>query len=84
MSSTLFKATIGEHSVIPKPLIIVIPKFKLVQKLTDELNGVTRENINGIRVIRAFNAEDYQEDKFNKVNDELFYHILTRKSDFFY
>ena len=43
--------------------LIVIPKFKVVQKLTDKLNGVTRENINGIRVIRAFNAEDYQEEK---------------------
>lgn len=52
-------------------ILIVIPKFKLVQKLTDDLNGVTRENINGIRVIRAFNAEEYQEDKFNKVNENL-------------
>ena len=52
-------------------ILIVIPKFKLVQKLTDKLNGVTRENINGIRVIRAFNAEDYQEEKFNETNDAL-------------
>ena len=51
--------------------VIVIPKFKVVQKLTDKLNGVTRENINGIRVIRAFNAEDYQEEKFNAVNEDL-------------
>ena len=51
--------------------LIVIPKFKVVQKLTDKLNGVTRENINGIRVIRAFNAEDYQEEKFNDVNEDL-------------
>ncbi|MBQ3474704.1 MAG: ABC transporter ATP-binding protein [Bacilli bacterium] len=51
--------------------LIVIPKFKVVQKLTDKLNGVTRENINGIRVIRAFNAEDYQENKFNDVNEDL-------------
>ena len=52
-------------------ILIVIPKFKLVQKLTDKLNGVTRENINGIRVIRAFNAENYQEEKFNETNDAL-------------
>ena len=51
--------------------IIVMPKFKVVQKLTDNLNGVTRENLNGIRVVRAFNAEDYQENKFNEVNNKL-------------
>lgn len=51
--------------------IIVVPKFKIVQKLIDKLNGVTRENLNGIRVIRAFNAEDYQTNKFEDVNDKL-------------
>lgn len=51
--------------------IIVLPKFKIVQKLTDKLNEVTRENLTGIRVVRAFNAEDYQETKFKNVNDEL-------------
>lgn len=48
--------------------IIVVPKFKIVQKLIDKLNNVTRENLTGIRVVRAFNAEDYQENKFNDVN----------------
>ncbi len=52
-------------------MLIVMPRFKKVQKLTDKLNGVTRENLTGIRVVRAFNAEKYQEDKFSKVNDEL-------------
>ncbi|MBQ1813021.1 MAG: ABC transporter ATP-binding protein [Bacilli bacterium] len=51
--------------------IIVVPKFKIVQKLIDNLNGVTRENLNGIRVIRAFNAENYQTDKFENINDKL-------------
>ena len=51
--------------------IIVIPRFKKVQKLTDKLNNVTRENLSGIRVVRAFNAEKYQEDKFEEVNDDL-------------
>ena len=51
--------------------IIVLPKFKIVQKLTDKLNEVTRENLTGIRVVRAFNAEDYQEKKFKNVNDDL-------------
>ncbi len=52
-------------------MLIVMPRFKKVQKLTDKLNGVTRENLTGIRVVRAFNAEKYQEDKFAQVNDEL-------------
>ena len=52
-------------------LIIVIPKFEKVQKLTDKVNGVTGENLNGIRVIHAFNAEKYQEDRFEEVNSEL-------------
>ena len=58
-------------SVIAILTAIVIPKFKIVQKLIDKINGVTRENLNGIRVIRAFNAEGYQEDKFESVNDKL-------------
>lgn len=52
-------------------VIIVMPRFKIVQKLTDKLNGVTRENTTGIRVVRAFNAEKYEEEKFNKVNTKL-------------
>ncbi len=52
-------------------MIRVFPKFKLVQKLTDNLNRITRENLVGVRVIRAFNAEDYQQEKFEKANEEL-------------
>ncbi len=52
-------------------MLIVLPKFKIVQKLLDKINGITRENLTGIRVVRAFNAEDYQEKKFAKVNDKL-------------
>ena len=51
-------------SVIAVLTVIVLPKFKIVQKLIDKLNCVTRENLSGIRVIRAFNAEKYQKDKF--------------------
>lgn len=51
--------------------IIVMPKFKIVQKLTDKLNEVTRENLTGIRVVRAFNAEEYQQEKFQDVNNSL-------------
>ncbi len=52
-------------------MIFVIPKFKIIQKLTDKLNGVTRENLTGIRVVKAFNAEKYQEEKFEEKNNEL-------------
>ena len=51
--------------------IVVLPKFEKVQKLIDKVNGVTRENLTGIRVIRAFNAEEYQEERFDKVNNDL-------------
>ncbi len=58
-------------SVIACLITIVMPRFKIVQKLTDKINGVTRENLTGIRVVRAFNAEKYQEDKFEDVNRSL-------------
>ena len=58
-------------SVIATLMMIVVPKFKIVQKLIDKVNGVPRENLTGIRVVRAFNAEKYQEDKFEEVNDKL-------------
>ena len=58
-------------SVIGIITMIVMPKFKIVQKLIDKVNGVTRENLTGIRVVRAFNAEKYQEDKFEEVNKKL-------------
>ena len=50
---------------------IAYPRFKAIQKLTDNLNDVTRENITGVRVVRAFNAEKYQEDKFAVVNKKI-------------
>lgn len=52
-------------------MVTVMPKFKLVQKLIDKINGLTRENLTGIRVVRAFNAEEYQQKKFDAKNDEL-------------
>lgn len=50
---------------------LVVKKFKKIQKLTDDLNRVTRENLTGIRVIRAYNAENYQEDKFESINEDI-------------
>ena len=52
-------------------MLIVLPRFEKVQKLIDKINNVTRESITGIRVIRAFNAEKYQENRFEKVNADL-------------
>ncbi|MFH0892698.1 MAG: ABC transporter ATP-binding protein [Candidatus Falkowbacteria bacterium] len=50
---------------------VVMPKFKLLQKLVDRLNLVTRENLTGLKVIRAFNAEKYEEGKFDRANADL-------------
>lgn len=52
-------------------MIIVMPRFSKVQKLIDKVNGVIRENLSGIRVIRAFNAEEYQKNRFEEVNNNL-------------
>lgn len=50
---------------------LTMPKFKIIQKLTDNLNRVARENLTGIRVVRAYNAERYQEERFEKANGDL-------------
>ncbi|EJS68707.1 ABC transporter ATP-binding protein [Bacillus cereus] len=52
-------------------IIFVLPKFKVVQKMTDNLNRVTREGLTGIRVVHAYNAQEYQEEKFEKANKDL-------------
>ena len=52
-------------------MLIVLPRFEKVQKLIDKINSVTRENLTGIRVIRAFNAEEYQQNRFEEVNNNL-------------
>jgi ATP-binding cassette subfamily B multidrug efflux pump len=58
-------------SVIGTLMLIVLPRFKIVQKLIDNINDKTRENLTGVRVIRAFNAEKYQEDRFEEGNEKL-------------
>ncbi len=61
-------------------IVLMLPKFRKVQQLTDDLNRVTRENLNGLRVIRAYNAEQYQEDKFEDANNALTNaHLFTGK-----
>lgn len=52
-------------------MLLTIPKFKKLQTLTDNLNRITRENLTGLRVVRAYNAEEYQEKKFTDANNEL-------------
>lgn len=52
-------------------VLISMPKFKMMQKLTDDLNRVTRENLTGLSVVRAYNAEGYQENKFEAANTAL-------------
>lgn len=62
-------------------VMLCLPKFRMIQKLTDELNNVTRENVSGVRVVRAFNAEGYQSEKFEKVNTKITKtHLFTARS----
>ncbi|MCL2296314.1 MAG: ABC transporter ATP-binding protein/permease [Methanomassiliicoccaceae archaeon] len=64
-------ALIGIFSLFAVVIVLVVPKFKKMQSLTDNVNRITRENLSGLSVIRAYNAEAYQESKFEKANDEL-------------
>lgn len=60
---------------------VVFPKFKQIQKLTDNLNDTARENLSGVRVVRAFNAEAYQEKKFEVVNEGITHnHLFTSRT----
>lgn len=52
-------------------IIVALPKFKVIQSLTDNLNRVTREHLSGIRVVHAYNAGAYQEEKFEQANNDL-------------
>lgn len=57
--------------VVTTVLSLALPRFKKIQTLTDDLNNVTRENLTGVRVVRAYNAESYEEEKFDKVNKNI-------------
>ena len=70
-SATTAVAVIILMSVIITLIVIVMPKFKKMQTLTDNVNRITRENLTGLRVVRAYNAENYQADKFEEANDKL-------------
>lgn len=71
MSWILALAVVVLMCMIALIFTIALPKFKMLQKLVDKLNLVTRENLTGLRVIRAFNAEAYEEKKFERANREL-------------
>ncbi len=58
-------------AVVITCIAVALPKFKKMQRLTDDLNRVTRENLTGLKVVRAYNAEDYQERKFDAANTEM-------------
>ncbi len=61
-------------------MAMVMPKFKAMQRLTDNINLVARENLTGLRVVRAYNAEDYQEAKFTEANKEPHRHPAVHQS----
>ena len=70
--TTAVVIAIGVIAVVVGTIIaLALPKFRRIQRLVDDLNDVTRENITGVRVVRAFNAEPYQEAKFAMANDKL-------------
>ena len=69
-------------SVIATLMITILPKFKVVQKLIDQINGLIREHLTGIRVVRAFNAEKYQEEKFANINTKLTNQQLSNQKKF--
>ena len=73
-------AVLALITVIAAIMVYTIPKYENIQKITDSLNRVTRENLTGLEVIRAYNAEKYQESKFNKVNTELMKNQLKVQS----
>ena len=70
-SLTVAAAVLVISLVILLVAILVLPRFKVIQALTDDLNRVARENLTGIRVIRAYNAEKFQQGKFEQVNASL-------------
>ncbi len=71
MTWIMWVAVVALIVMIAVMLVMTLPKFEIIQKLIDKLNLVTRENLTGLRVIRAFNTEKDEEKKFDKVNREL-------------
>jgi len=74
-NSQLLFLTLGAVILVAGILValtlIALPKFKVIQRKIDKVNLITKENLEGLRVVRAYNAEEYQENKFEAVNDDL-------------
>lgn len=70
-TAATFGAVVVALLLILVAVAFAMPRFKRIQTLTDNLNRVTRENLTGLRVVRAYNAEGYQEEKFRQANDAL-------------
>lgn len=70
-SAITVAAVVAMLVIVACVMYFAIPRFKRIQWMTDDVNRVVRENLNGVRVVRAYNAEGYQEDKFGKVNGSL-------------
>ena len=62
---------VGMIVVMSLMAMLVLPKFQMIQKLTDRLNGVTRQNLTGLRVVKAYSAEEFEQKKFHDVNYRL-------------
>lgn len=71
LSTVLFVALLILVVSIVAIILVVLPKFKKAQKLVDNINKVSEENLQGVKVVRAFNAESYEKDKFENANDDL-------------
>ena len=71
LSLTVAAAVIVLMIIVAICIVLALPKFTILQQLTDNLNRVSRENLSGISVTRAYNAEKYQEDKFEVANNDL-------------
>ncbi|MEN2775906.1 ABC transporter ATP-binding protein [Acetivibrio clariflavus] len=71
MTWVIAVAVIAVMGLILVVLVVALPKIKLIQKLVDKLNLVTRENLSGMMVIRAFNTQKFEENRFDKANQEL-------------
>jgi len=71
LSLTVAGAVVVLILIVGTCIVLALPKFTILQQLTDNLNRVSRENLSGISVTRAYNAEKYQEDKFEVANNDL-------------
>ncbi|MCL2851289.1 MAG: ABC transporter ATP-binding protein/permease [Firmicutes bacterium] len=71
LSLTVIIAVVALIIVLTLIIVIALPRFTRIQKLTDKLNQVTRENVTGIRVVRAYNAQGYEQEKFARANHDI-------------